>query len=435
MGYEKEEILHYCWKHKMLPDNHLQTTDGCTVEVLDPGLYNRNAGPDFFNAKIKIDGQLWVGNVEIHDCSSDWYAHGHDSDANYDNVILHVARVVDREVTNRQHAAIPQLQLDAPEKVKQHYRELIEADQYPPCYKVIPQLPTLVVHSWTDALQAERLEQKTNAIMQRLEQCQGDWDWAYFVTIARNLGFGVNGDAFEQWALSFPLRCADHHRDDLLQIEALFMGQAGLLRPEAIQQRHREKALADPYYQRLASEYAFLANKFKLKPIDHQLWKFLRMRPQNFPTIRISQLVHLYHQHRTGLSALVSLDSLPKVRQWMTTQATDYWQTHYIFGAESEHNTKQLSAASVDLLIINTVVPMLFAYGRYHMDDALCDRAFELLEKLKPEKNHIVDVWKGCGLDVKTAGDSQALIQLKKEYCDKRDCLRCRIGYEYLTRA
>lgn len=428
-----EQLLHYVWKHKLFPLKPLQTVDGRSVEVIDTGLHNRNAGPDFFNAKVKIDGVVWVGNVEIHHRSSDWYLHGHDRDPRYDNVVLHVAGVADRDVVTSSGNRPPQMQLDVPAHVLQNYDSLLSADQYPPCYKIIPHLSTLTVHAWMSALQTERLEQKTEAIVRRVAQCDGSWESAYFVTLARNFGFGINGAAFEQWALSIPLHAVDHHRDDLFQIEAIFMGQAGLLCPEAIPPRHRDEALAEDYFNRLAGEYRYLAHKFALKPIDHRLWRFLRLRPQNFPHIRIAQLANLYYGHKAGLSRLVACADLKAMNDLLSTTVTPYWETHYGFGLPSRQKDKRLSAASVSLLMINTAIPMLFAYGRHRHDETLCDRAYSLLEQLKAENNHIVRQWKDCGLAVDNAGDSQALIQLKTEYCDKRECLRCRIGYHYLS--
>ena len=220
-----EQLLHYVWKHKLFPLTPLTTTWHQAVEVIDPGLHNRNAGPDFFNAKIKLNGTLWVGNVEIHDKASDWYVHGHDKDERYDNVILHVCGTIDVEAKNSKGEPLVQLQLDIPENVSKHYQELLSIDQYPPCYQIIPSLTRLTVHSWMSALQTERLSQKTDAIEARVKQCNGDWENAYFVTLARNYGFGINGDAFEQWAYHLPLRAVDHHRDDLFQIEAIFLGE------------------------------------------------------------------------------------------------------------------------------------------------------------------------------------------------------------------
>ena len=427
-----EQLLHYCWKHKLFPLEGLQTTDGQPVEVIDPGLHNLNAGPDFFNAKVKIDGTLWVGNVEIHDKSSDWFAHGHEKDPHYNNTILHVAGLIDCNVRTQSGITPPQVQLSVPDQVRRNYDDLIKTDTYPPCYKIIPSLSRLTVHSWMSALEAERLERKTKDIRWRAEHCDGSWESAYFVTMARNYGFGINSEPMEQWAFAMPLTVVAHHRDDLFQIEALFMGQAGLLNPESIPERHRDAAIADDYFQKMRREYQFLAHKYSLSPIDHRLWRFLRLRPQNFPHIRISQLANLYYQNKTDLSRLAEAETLDAAKEMLATQVTPYWQTHYAFGCESARNGKHLSTASINLLLINTVVPMLFAYGRHRQDERLCDRSFDFLESLRAEDNAIVRTWREVGLTVDNAGDSQALIQLKKVYCDRRDCLRCRIGYEYL---
>lgn len=427
-----EQLLHYVWKHKMFPITELRTTDGLTVEVIDPGLHNSNAGPDFFNAKVKIDGTLWVGNVEIHDKSSDWFLHGHDKDPHYDNVILHVAGVIDTEVRTSRGDCPPQMRLDVPQAVADHYHELLTTDSYPPCYKIIPDLSRLTVHSWMSALQTERLEQKTDAIAARAKRMNGSWEQAYFITLARNYGFGINGDAFEAWGEDIPLNDVGHHRDDLFQIEAFFMGQAGLLDISTVPERYRKDALSEGYFTRLRNEYLYLANKFTLHHIDAGLWRFLRLRPQNFPHIRISQLANLYYEQKTSLAALTDCDTLKKARSLMSTHVTPYWETHYTFGNPGPKNAKNLSASSLNLLLINTVIPMLFAYGRHKSDDKLCDRAFDFLEELRAEDNHITRMWREVGLQVDNAGDSQALIQLKNEYCDRKDCLRCRFGYEYL---
>ena len=429
-----EQLLHYVWKHKLFPLKALTTTDNHPVEVIDPGLHNTNAGPDFFNAKIKIDNTLWVGNIEIHDKSSDWYQHAHDKDDNYNNVILHVVGLVDSDAKTHDGKQMSQMQLDIPSNVTVHYRELLSTDSYPPCYKVIPELSNLTVHSWMAALQTERLEQKTEAIKKRVALCNGSWEDGYFVTLARNYGFGINGDAFEQWALNVPLHDVAHHRDDIFQIEAIFMGQAGLLELDTIPEKYQQEALNEGYFTKLRNEYLYLAHKFGMKPMDRRLWKFLRLRPQNFPHIRISQLANLYYQHKAGLSNLIEADTVEYLGDILKTSVTPYWENHYTFGSKSETNEKHLSPFSLNLLMINTTIPMLFAYGRHQSKEELCERAFDLLEQLKAENNYIIRMWQQCGLDVKNAGDSQALIQLKKEYCDKKDCLRCRFGYEYLRR-
>ena len=419
----------------MWPLRPLETTDGRAIEVIDPGLYNRrNAGPDFFNAKVRIGETLWVGNIEIHQKSSDWYLHGHDRDPRYDNVVLHVVGQADTEVLSSEGHYLPQMVLEVPPSVSEHYEELLTTDQYPPCYRIIPSLTRLTVHSWMAALQTERLEQKTEAIRHRAVQCNGSWEDAYFVTLARNYGFGINGDAFEQWALNVPLSAVGKHRDDLFQIEAVFMGQAGLLDEQSIPHRYLADAHCEGYFDKLSSEYRYLAHKFSMKPMDSAVWRFLRLRPQNFPHIRISQLANLYYERRAGLSALLECETVEQLRMLLQTHVTPYWETHYTFGSESPKSTKKLSVSSADLLLINTAIPVLFAVGRHRQKEEYCDRAFDFLEQLKAEQNHIIRMWRECGLDVQSAGDSQALIQLKKEYCDRKDCLRCRFGYEYLKR-
>ena len=254
-----EHLLHYVWKHKLFPLKILQTTKGLLVEIIDSGLQNPDAGPDFFNAKLKIDGTLWVGNIEIHTHSSDWYRHGHDHDKAYDSVILHVVAEADAEVTRSNGEQIPQLLLTCPENVQTHYHELCIADQYPACYSIISSLSKLTIHSWLTALQTERLEQKARQIAERLERCDRHWEDAFFITLARNFGFGLNGDAFETWAGLLPFRAIDKHRNDLFQIEAFFFGQAGLLE-EAFLKKEQE----DEYSLRLRKEFRYLQRKFDL---------------------------------------------------------------------------------------------------------------------------------------------------------------------------
>ena len=273
-----EQLLHYVWKHRLFPLGSLRTTDGREVEVIDVGLHNHHAGPDFFNAKVKIDGMLWAGNVEIHDKASDWYAHHHETDTAYNNVVLHVVGMNDGLVFNARGDRLPTLVLSVPQHVSDHYRELLATDHYPPCYRIIPDLSPIAVHAWMSALQTERLEQKTEAVKKRAERCGGSWEAAYFVTLSRNMGFGINGDAFEEWAMNIPLNSVDHHRDDLFQIETMFMGQAGLLETESVPARYREQAMKEGYFPKMQSEYAYLMRKFSMKPMDFKRWRFLPKR-------------------------------------------------------------------------------------------------------------------------------------------------------------
>lgn len=420
-----EQLLHYVWKHKIFPLKELKTTTGQQVEVIDTGLANTDAGPDFFNAKLKLDGVLWIGNIEIHERSSDWFKHGHHADAGYNSVILHIASEIDTEISRSNGERIPQIQLICPEAVRTNYKELLETDSYPPCYRIIPSLPPFTAHSWMTALQMERFEQKATLLNERLKRCQGNWEDAFFITLARNFGFGLNGDAFETWAHQLPFRAVDKHRNDLFQIEAIFFGQAGIL----------EDSDGDGYYLRLKKEYTYLQHKFGLIPMDASLWRFLRLRPANFPHIRIAQLACLYHRAYGLLSRIMETETLQGVRDILKGGTSEYWLTHYTFGGSSPSRPKALSNTSLDLLIINTVVTFLYAYGLHKGNPVLCARAGSFLEELKAENNYITRMWEQCGMKASNAADSQALIQLKKEYCDKKKCLYCRIGYEYLKRS
>lgn len=419
-----EQLLHYVWKHKIFPLKELKTTTGQQVEVIDTGLANTDAGPDFFNAKLKLDGVLWIGNIEIHERSSDWFKHGHHADAGYNSVILHIASEIDMEISRSNGERIPQIQLICPEAVRTNYKELLETDSYPPCYRIIPSLSPFTAHSWMSALQMERFEQKATLLNERLKRCQGNWEDAFFITLARNFGFGLNGDAFETWAHQLPFRAVDKHRNDLFQIEAIFFGQAGIL----------EDSDGDGYYLRLKKEYTYLQHKFGLIPMDASLWRFLRLRPANFPHIRIAQLACLYHRAYGLLSRIMETETLQGVRDILKGGTSEYWLTHYTFGGSSPSRPKTLSNTSLDLLIINTVVTFLYAYGLHKGNPVLCARAGSFLEELKAENNYITRMWEQYGMKASNAADSQALIQLKKEYCDKKKCLYCRIGYEYLKR-
>lgn len=417
-----EQLLHYTWKHKLYGLHTLKTTEEKTVEIIDPGLANMHAGPDFFNAKIKIDDVLWVGNVEIHEHSSDWFRHGHHTDCDYDSVILHVASDIDATVQRSNGEVIPQMELHYPEQLLRNYEELLHEDRYPACFRIIPQLSKFTVHSWMTALQIERFENKAKSIEKRLADSNQDWEQAFFITLARNFGFGVNSDAFELWAKNVPLSAVNKHRDDLFQIEAFFFGQAGLL----------NELPNDEYTERMIKEYEYMKHKFELKPSEDFKWKFLRLRPGNFPHVRIAQLANLYHRSQGMLSKLMETETLKELRDLLRGGTSEYWLTHYVFGEPSTSLPKTLSNSSIDLIIINTVVPFLYTYGKHRTNESLYLRAESLLEELKPENNHIIRLWKECGLEAAHAADSQALIQLKKEYCDLKKCLFCRIGYEYL---
>ena len=401
-----ERLLHYVWKHKMFPLRPLFTEDGQEIEVIDPGLHNHNQGPDFFNAKIRLGGTVWAGNVEVHLRSSDWYRHHHETDEAYNSVILHVVGEVDGEVRTQAGKALPQVRLDVPEGIRRSYEELQRTEDYPRCHRIIPSIPTIKVHPWMDALLVERLKERSELVAGRAERTGGDWERATFVTLSRSFGFGLNGDSFERWAMRIPLPAAGKHRDNLFQIEALFLGMAGLIE-EVEGLRSRQEAL------KLRQEFDFLRHKFSLDDtMEKSDWRFLRTRPGNFPSVRIMQIAELYHSGRAQMSRLLEAKDTEALQKCLAV--------------------KGMTAASRRLLTINTVVPLLFAYGRHTSREDICQRSVRLLETLPAEDNYILRQWKACGLTVATAADSQALIQLKRQYCDRGDCLRCRFGFEFL---
>ena len=430
-----ENLVRYVWKHRLFPLTPLQTTDGLPIEVIHPGMENRNDGPDFFNAKVKIGGTLWVGNVEIHGKASDWMLHGHDANKRYDSVVLHVAGIVDRDIKRTDGTPIPQLELPVPAHIQSNYDELRKTEHYPPCYRVIPELSTLTIHSFLSSLLYERLDQRTTQIAERYEAHDKNWDDALFATIARNFGFGSNGDAFEEWARHMPFRAVDKHADNLLQVEALFFGQAGLLEEESIPAYYREALADDTYFQALRREYTFLSHKFGLHPMSHTAWRLLGMRPANFPHVRIAQLAKLYHERRISVSHLMNATNRAALSELLRVEATEYWDTHYVFASTpSTPIKKRITDNAITLLLINSVAPFYYSYGRRKDSEQHCEQAIALLEQLKAENNYIMRNWSDCGILVKNAADSQALIQLKKQYCDRKDCLRCRIGYEFLKK-
>ncbi len=429
-----ERLLHYTWEHKLFAAGTLLTTTGQVVNVIDPGLLNFNAGPDFLNAKIRINNELWVGNVEIHNVSSDWMRHGHQHDANYNNVILHVVSKVDADVYTADGKLLPQLVIQVPDNVKENYAELLGEDKYPPCWKIIPTLPPVLVHQWLDRLCVERLEQKIQRIFGYVDKLSGDWENAFFVTLARSFGFGLNSDAFEEWALNMSLNACGKHRDNLFQIEALFLGQAGLLDGNMIPSYHRASAMEEGYFSKLQSEYQFLSHKFSLKAMNGMNWNFFRLRPYNFPYVRIVQLAQLYYSCQVSLSAITDVSSLEEAYKILDTRVTPYWTTHCSFGVVSGFSEKRLQRKSLDLILINALVPMLFAYGRHRMKEDYCQKALRILAAIKPEDNRYTRLWTQTGMPVSTASDTQALIQLRTRYCDLKDCLRCWFGCYYLKR-
>ncbi|VBB47980.1 conserved hypothetical protein [uncultured Paludibacter sp.] len=419
----KESILHYVWQYKLFPQHQLKTTDGESVEVIDVGRFNTDAGPDFFNAKIRIGETVWAGNVEFHQRSSDWKRHNHVENQAYDNVILHIAEKVDDNIFRTNGEKIPQMELKVPEDIRKRYDNLLANKTWIACENKIREIDSFKINAWKNTLLTERLENKTDAIYQLLEQSENHWEEAFYISLARSFGFGINSQPFEMLAKTLPLNILAKHKDNLLQLEALLFGQAGFL----------ENELNDDYQQSLKKEYRFLQSKYVLKPIDASQWKLLRLRPENFPHIRLAQFAKLIHRSSKLFSKILETENVNELRKMFQSEVSDYWQKHYLFGKESRFSRKKMGNGSIDILLINTVVPFLFSYGRKKNSDEQIDKALNLLENLPAENNSIIEKWKGLNIFAENAFDSQALLQLKKNYCDEKKCLRCRIGHQILT--
>ena len=415
-----EEILHYVWKHKLF--GQLQTIKGESIEVIDVGLPNPNAGPDFFNSKLKIGDQVWGGNIEIHTSAQDWYKHKHDTDRNYDSVILHVVKKSDKIVYNSEGREVQQCVLNYPSSIDENIDFLLKTDVDLSCVNYLSSIPPMAMNAWKNTLLIERLERKTNDIQSFLQHTSDSWEDTLFLLLFRSFGFGVNSDAFERIAKSISYSILKKHRDDILQIEALLFGQAGQL----------DEAL-DEYQTLLKGEYEFLKHKYNLKPLDSSLLKTLRVRPSGSPQVRIAQLASIIFEYPNLFDRILNTKDVGTLRLLFQTAPSEYWKTHYYFGEVSTPKTKYLGKNSLDSLIINVVTPILFAYGRYIGDDTICSRSLDILEQVEAESNSIVKLFKQAGVTIKNAFDSQAVIQLKREYCEKKKCLFCRVGYNILA--
>ncbi|MCL1943174.1 MAG: DUF2851 family protein [Candidatus Azobacteroides sp.] len=418
-----EDLLHYVWKHKLFVSRITETVTGEPVEIIDTGTRNVHAGPDFFNAKIKIGKTLWAGSVEIHTHSSDWYKHGHDKNPQYNSVILHVVKYYDREVFRLNGEPIPQLLLSYPELIDEGYEYLLSSDTAVPCSLQLSGILPLSVTSWLNALTIERLEQKTERIFCRLKQSGNNWEEVMYVMLGRYFGGGVNTDAFERLTRSLPYIRLLKHKDSLFRMEALLFGQAGMLSYPG----------EDDYFSELKKEYDFLRHKYKLQPIDPVCWKSHRLRPANFPELRIAQFAAVYHRLSGLFSRIMKAADLSELHELFKIRPSDYWNTHYSFGTVSPESGKSIGNTLIDALLINVVIPVIFSYGITLDYSVLTDKAFSFLEELPPENNSIIREWAGLGLKASNAGDSQALIHLKKEYCEQKKCLYCRIGREILA--
>lgn len=422
-----EKLMQYVWKHRLWRSEDMVTNTGKKVRVVDPGLLNTDAGPDFFNAKIEIDGHMWVGNVEMHYRATDWKRHHHDSDKAYDSVILHVVAKDDAPVRRTNGELIPQLVLEVSPQFNADYASLVGATIEVPCAAKIKQVPHLTIVEWVEGLAFERLHGKVERIHQLLDSFNGSWEDVCYVTLARNFGFGINNDAFERLARRTPLRLLGKHSDSVLQIEALLFGQAGML--------DAQKPGMDSYYSQLCTEYAFLSNKFQLTPMEKESWKLFRIRPQNFPYRRIAMLAQFIEGGFRMMNRILEAEGEKEMRALFEVELSGYWTKHYTFGKPNERATATLSRSSIDIILINTVAPLLYAYGELTGNYEMTDKAIKLLEDLRAENNSIVSHFVAYGIDCPDALTSQALVQLKREYCDARKCIYCKIGHHLLSKA
>ena len=419
-----EQLLHYIWKYKLYRNQIFVSSDGDEIKIIDTGMLNSNAGPDFFNSKIKVGNKTWAGNIEIHKASSDWKKHKHHTDPAYNSIILHVVENIDCDVYTQQERKIPQIAIQIPDNVASNYTQLLTSHFTIPCTNRLKDVPKIHLNNWLSALLVERLERKTNDIYVILDKFNNSWDETFYVLLSRNFGFGLNSEVFERLALSLPYFYIQKHSDNIFQVEALLFGQAGLLEDDII---------LDDYFLQLKKEYHFLRKKYTLNNLDRFLFKSLRVRPQGFPQVRIAQLAAVLQQSKRLFSHILDKEDENLLRLFFHINASEYWQTHYTFGKSSAKKTKYPGDASINVILINTVAPILFAYGKKNNIEKYCSRALSILEELKPERNSLVTEFMKQGINPLNSADTQALIQLRKEYCDKRKCLYCKVGYQILS--
>ncbi|MBQ1859336.1 MAG: DUF2851 family protein [Paludibacteraceae bacterium] len=399
-----EIVLHYIWEHCLWAGYAQQTTDGRSVEILSVGEHNRDAGPDYSHARVRIDGKEWVGNIELHVCASDWVKHRHHLDKAYNSVILHVVRTADKPIYNAQGELVPQCELQYPSD-QDYLSGLFQAAQQMDsglsrvgCAEQLLHDPGLLTDGWRKTLLHKRLECKRASIERLLEITKGSWEHALYISLARNFGFHTNSLPFEQLAINTPLSYLQKHRNSLFQLTALLMGQAGLL--DGLQ------VTGDGL--RMAKEYEFLRTKFNLTPMDPTLWKHARLRPQNSPELRIRQFAQLLYQSESLLSKILDRQDLKELVPLFEV----------------------VGRSSIDILLINTVIPYKYAYARYRNNAQEAEKALALMEQIAPENNTIIRQWRILGQEVKNAADSQALLHLYQNYCQHHECINCEVGYQ-----
>lgn len=415
----KENFLHYLWKFKKFDFSNLKTSNGEAVTIINSGQYTQLAGPDFFNAQVIIANQKWAGNVEIHIKSSDWYAHNHERDTNYDSVILHVVWQHDTEIFRRDNSEIPVLELKnyVSNEVLDNYQQLMTPKSWIFCEKEIATIDEFAFKNWQERLFFERLERKSKPIQELAVQTNNDWEAVFFQMLAKNFGLNTNGEIFLKIAQSIPYNIVRKEQFEVENLEALIFGNAGLLDAEK----------EDNYYKDLKFRFFYLLHKYQIEKTIIEPVQFFKHRPDNFPTIRLSQLANLYHNQQNLFSKIIEISDIKSIYDLFNISVSDYWKTHYSFDKESPKKSKILSKSFIDLLIINTIIPIKFAYAK-SLGKEISEELIEILNAVSPENNSIIDKFASFGIKSKSAFETQSLLQLKNEYCNKQRCLDCAIG-------
>ena len=419
----KEEFLHYLWKYSLYYKDKLVDQHGNNIEVINPGEYNRDSGPDFFNARIRIAGTEWAGNVEIHTRASHFETHGHNRDHSFDNVILHIVAEYDKRVRNARGEDVLTAKIEFDNSLFEKYINLLNNPYIIACQGEIGKLDRFFIRHWLNSLVVERLQEKSASILKIFSETGSDWEGTFYITLSRYFGFRVNTEPFEMLASALPFKIIRKHIDNMFQIEALLFGTSGMLDEGLFR-----NAINDDYYKALLKEFKILSAKYSLRPIHGWLWKFSKLRPVNFPTIRISQLAAMLSVTDGLFSKVVEAKDIMTLRKVFEVSASEYWDDHYVFGKKSRKMAKSTGIRSSDIFLINAVIPVVFVYGRNHDSLELCERAISFLEEIKAEENSIITDWEKAGVAAVSAFDSQGLLHLRNNYCKKRRCLDCRIG-------
>ena len=421
----REEFLWHIWKFRLFDNKELHTVSGEEIKILKVGEHNTDSGPDFFNARIKIGEIVWAGNVEVHVNSSGWRKHKHTCDGAYDNIILHVVYEAGEKLFRKSGEEIPTLELKNkfPQDIYDKYLQFKSSGDWIPCETQFSSVDRFTLNHCIDRLLTERMERKSKAILDLLKRNKNNWEETFYQMLARSFGQKINEEPFELLARSLPASVLAKHKNNFVQTEALLFGVAGML----------ARDFKDEYANDLKKEFEFLKRKFKLQPIDASLWKFMRLHPPNFPTIRISQFANLMVRSSHLFSKMLEANSVKQVVSLFETETSWYWQAHYQFGKISPKKNKKLGCEAIHAIIINAVVPVLFVYGKNKAQENLCSSAISFLEEMSAEKNSIIEKWRLAGVEAMNAYETQALLQLKHEYCSRKRCLECGVGARLLN--